>query len=86
MHDLGDLLVRAGLAEPVVDVDRIEISYAELRAAVGDLRACGAVNVAGGRRRSLTGRARWRAFEQRLRQISGEARLTLTLEVIFGQA
>lgn len=86
MHDLGDLALQAGLAEPVVDVDRIEISYADLGAAIGDLRACGAVNVAAARRRSLTGRARWDAFEQRLRERQRLPRLTLTLEVIFGQA
>jgi malonyl-CoA O-methyltransferase len=86
MHDLGDLALAAGLTEPVLDVDRIEVSYADLAALVRDLRACGAVNVAAGRRRSLTGARRWAAFEARLRGSLGGARLTVTLEVVFGQA
>jgi malonyl-CoA O-methyltransferase len=86
MHDLGDLALAAGLAEPVLDVDRIQVSYADLPALVRDLRACGAVNVAGGRRRSLTGVRRWRAFEARLRAAAGGPRLVATVEVVFGHA
>jgi malonyl-CoA O-methyltransferase len=86
MHDLGDLALAAGLAEPVMDVDRIEVSYADLGSLVRDLRASGAVNVANGRRRSLTGPKRWRAFEQRLLAQRRDQRLTVTLELVFGQA
>ncbi len=63
MHDLGDLALAAGLAEPVLDVDRLEVTYADLAGLVRDLRAAGAINVAGGRRRSLTGPKRWQRFE-----------------------
>ena len=31
MHDLGDALVRAGLAEPVMDVERYTLTYADVR-------------------------------------------------------
>jgi malonyl-CoA O-methyltransferase len=85
MHDLGDLAVAAGLAEPVLDVDRVEVTYADLAGLARDLRATGGVNVALGRRRPLTGRARWRKFEQRLLPKAGE-RLGVTVELIFGQA
>ncbi len=63
MHDLGDLALAAGLAEPVLDVDRLELTYERPAALVRDLRAWGAVNVAAGRRRELTGPKRWRAFD-----------------------
>ena len=66
MHDLGDLALAAGLAEPVLDVDRVEVTYRDLAGLVRDLRGMGAMNVAGGRRRSLTGRARWQRFEAAL--------------------
>jgi malonyl-CoA O-methyltransferase len=85
MHDLGDFALAAGLAEPVVDVDRVEVTYADATALVRDLRATGGVNVALGRRRVLTGRKRWQAFEQRLGPPVGE-RLSVTVELIFGQA
>ncbi|HUQ52378.1 MAG TPA: methyltransferase domain-containing protein [Gammaproteobacteria bacterium] len=84
MHDLGDLALAAGLAEPVLDVDRLEVTYADVAGLVRDLRGAGAVNVAGGRRRSLTGRERWRRFEARL--VPPEGRLAVTVELILGQA
>ncbi|MDE0372996.1 MAG: methyltransferase domain-containing protein [Rhodospirillales bacterium] len=72
MHDLGDLAARSGLAEPVLDIDRLTVAYSGIDRLVSDLRACGATNVAHGRRASLTGRKRWQAFRERL-AASGEA-------------
>jgi len=85
MHDLGDLALAAGLAEPVLDVDRIEVTYADVAGLVRDLRAVGAVNVAGGRRRSLTGRRRWGRFVERL-PVGPDGRFAVTVELILGQA
>lgn len=52
---LAPLLSAAGFAMPVVDVDRIQASYASLERLVRDLRAMGATNVLAGRsRRPLT--------------------------------
>ena len=84
MHDLGDLALAAGLAEPVLDVDRVEVTYRDLAGLVRDLRGMGAMNVAGGRRRSLTGRARWQRFEAAL--APADSRLAVTVELILGQA
>jgi malonyl-CoA O-methyltransferase len=86
VQTLGDLAVGAGLEEPVLDVDRIKVSYSELSAAIRDLRATGSTNTAGGRRRGLTGRGRWHRFVEALWQDQGEGRLSLTMELIFGQA
>jgi malonyl-CoA O-methyltransferase len=85
MHDLGDLAMAAGLAEPVLDVDRIEVTYADVAGLVRDLRAVGAVNVAGGRRRTLTGRHRWGRFVERLPR-NPDGRLPVTVELILGHA
>jgi malonyl-CoA O-methyltransferase len=84
MHDLGDLALAAGLAEPVLDVDRLEVTYPDVATLVRDLRGMGAVNAAGGRRRSLTGRARWQGFEAALAPADG--RLAVTVELVLGQA
>src|SRR5262249_36136820 len=84
MHDLGDLALAAGLAEPVLDVDRIEVTYADVQSLMRDLRAVGAVNTAGGRRRRLTGRERWRGFTAGLHRSQG--RFAITVELILGQA
>jgi malonyl-CoA O-methyltransferase len=89
VQTLGDLAVRAGLEEPVLDVDRIRVSYGGLSGAIRDLRACGATNTASGRRRGLTGRGRWQRFVDALWREQGagdQRRLQLTVELIFGHA
>jgi malonyl-CoA O-methyltransferase len=85
MHDLGDLAMAAGLAEPVLDVDRFEVTYPDVAGLARDLKAVGAVNVALGRRRALTGRRRWGRFVERLPRGS-DGRLAVTVELILGQA
>lgn len=87
MHDLGDLALASGLAEPVLDVDRLEVTYPDPAALVRDLRGCGAVNTAAGRRRGLTGVSRWRAFERGLVASGGsDGRFAVTVELVLGQA
>jgi malonyl-CoA O-methyltransferase len=86
MHDLGDAAAAAGLAEPVLDVERMTLRYRDVADLVRDARACGAVNTAAGRRRALTGRKRWQAFAQALHGAARGERFDVTIEVIFGQA
>src|SRR5690606_204638 len=81
MHDLGDLAVSAGLAEPVVDVDRMELTYRDVDSMISDLRACGAVNVAAGRRRELTGPSRFRRFVAALEAQRRDGRIPVTIEL-----
>jgi malonyl-CoA O-methyltransferase len=85
MHDLGDFAMAAGLAEPVLDADRLAVTYSSVEGLLRDLRATGGVSTAGGRRRSLTAPGRWRAFEQQLVPVAGQ-RFAVTVELIFGQA
>ena len=86
MHDLGDAAAAAGLAEPVLDVERITLKYRDVVDLVRDLRASGATNVAAGRRRTLSGRRRWRAFAAGLDSARHGERFDVTIEAIFGQA
>lgn len=82
MHDLGDTLVRAGLADPVLDVDRLTISYRDSRRLFDDLTATGARNALAGRRRTLTGRRRFESMRAGLD--SGGASIRIELELVFG--
>ena len=86
MHDLGDLAARSGLAEPVMDVDRLQVTYGDLSRLVGDLRATGSTNVAYGRRTQLTSAVRWGAFCEQLEVQRVEDVLSISVELIFGQA
>jgi malonyl-CoA O-methyltransferase len=87
MHDLGDLVVRAGLAEPVLDRDVLTVTYEYIQSLRDDLRAAGSVNRTAGRNPGLTGRESYRRFRAGLEQCrNAEGRLSLTGEVVFGQA
>jgi malonyl-CoA O-methyltransferase len=57
MHDIADVAARSGLREPIVDVDRLTLTYGDSAQLHADLRSGGATNVAGGRRRGLTSRS-----------------------------
>ncbi len=86
MHDLGDLLGRAGLAEPVMDLDRMTITYRSPAALVRDLTGMGARNSARGRNPALTARSRWQRFEAGLEQQRRDGVLPVGIELIFAQA
>jgi len=86
MHDLGDGLVRARLAEPVLDVSRYTLTYATVDALMRDLRSTGAQNAASGRPRALTGRGRLQAMAESYESFRAEGVLPATQEVVFGQA
>ena len=86
MHDIGDALVRAGFAEPVMDVDRYTVTYETLDALLKDLKRCGATNATVGRPRGLTGSGRLATLANRYERHRVDGRLPATCEVIFGHA
>lgn len=84
LHDVGDALTRSGLAEPVLDVDRIELGYPDPLALMRDLKAIGAHNVSAGRPRTLLGRARLKRMSDAYEALRRGATLPATYEVIYG--
>ncbi len=86
MHDLGDAMLRAGLAEPVMDVERYTLTYPDVRALMRDLKAIGAHNVNAGRSRGLTGRQALARMTTAYEDLRREGRLPATFEVVYGQA
>jgi len=86
MHDIGDGLVRAGLAEPVLDVSRFTLTYPDLFSLMRDLKAIGAQNATSSRPRRLTGRKRMRKVEEAYEQFRMQGVLPASYEVVFGQA
>ena len=88
MHDWGDMLVQTGFAEPVMDMERITLSYETPARLLQELRELGR-NFHPKRFPALRGRA-WKAsLEQAIARhlVKGEdGRLTLTFEVIYGHA
>ena len=90
MHDLGDMLVAAGFAEPVMDAERITLLYEDGEALLADLRASGQTGAlartAGAPRRGLAGRGFRAALEARLAAQRREGKLAVRYEVVYGHA
>jgi malonyl-CoA O-methyltransferase len=86
MHDVGDMLVGAGFADPVMDQERITLSWAEPTKLLADLRLLGG-NLAPQRFAGCRSRA-WRG--RLLQALEGlraaDGRLQLTLELVYGHA
>ena len=81
MHDLGDMLVAAGLANPVMEMETITIDYGSGERLLDDLRASGQTNARADRPRGLSGRR----FGERLRAALARTP-RMTYEVVYGHA
>jgi malonyl-CoA O-methyltransferase len=81
MHDWGDMLLSAGFAEPVMDMERITLTFATPERLLQELRGLGR-NLRLGRFAGLRGR-RW---HRQLLDGLAQAPLQLTFEVIYGHA
>ena len=89
MHDWGDMLVNAGFAEPVMDMERITLTFETGDSLLAELRQLGR-NLHAGRFAALRGRG-WRDHLLRslaARQVatSPPRSLALTFEIIYGHA
>lgn len=88
MHDWGDMLVAAGFAEPVMDMERIELTFETPERLLQELRELGR-NLHPARFAGLRGRGWQDRLLQALRGLADPAqdgRLKLTFEIIYGHA
>lgn len=86
MHDLGDMLVQAGFADPVMDQETLTLSWDSPEALLAELRALGG-NVSPHRFAGLR-TPRWRdRLQSELRTLAGsDGRLRLGFEIAYGHA
>lgn len=86
MHDIGDMLVEAGFADPVMDQERIALTWRDAQRMLHDLYALGG-NLAPHRFAGLR-TAGWRAHHlQALERLRGDdGLLRLSLELVYGHA
>jgi malonyl-CoA O-methyltransferase len=88
MHDWGDMLVAAGFAEPVMDMERIELTFETPQRLLQELRELGR-NLHPGRFAGLRGRGWAERLHQALLRLADPAqdgRLKLSFEIIYGHA
>ena len=89
MHDWGDMLVQAGFAEPVMDMERITLTFATPQRLLQELRELGR-NLHPGRFVGLRGRG-WKAellqkMAERWADKQPDGQLSLTFEIVYGHA
>ena len=86
MHDVGDSLVSTRWAEPVMDSERITVTYRQLGTLMQDLKQIGAHNVTHGRPAGLTGRQRMQQLAEAYEAFREDGVLPASYEVVYGHA
>ena len=86
MHDIGDMLVSGGFADPVMDMDKLVYTYGDVDSLIRDLRNSGQTNAMPARRRGLMGRAAWKSMIQAYPRRQEDGRIQATMEIVYGHA
>jgi malonyl-CoA O-methyltransferase len=86
MHDIGDALMHARFADPVMETERLTVTYEGLGDLMRDLRVLGAQNATLGRPRGLTGRRRFASVKAAYEANRRQGRLPASYEVVYGHA
>lgn len=86
MHNIGDELLAAGYREPVMDAERLTLSYSDVFSLMRDLKGIGSHNVARDRSRGLTGKKQLDTMLQAYEQFRSDDRYPASFEVIYGTA
>ncbi len=86
MHDIGDMLIHAGFADPVMDMEPFTLTYASVMEVMRDIKQLGAHNVALNRTRGLTGKARFARFRAAYESLAQNGKIPATYEAVYGHA
>lgn len=86
MHDVGDDLLKAGFADPVMEAETITVNYQDVDKLMADLRAIGANATAEGGRMSLTTPSMLSKLRQAYDVYRVEGLLPASYEVVYGHA
>lgn len=86
MHELGDLLVRQGFADPVLDRDPVQLLYPDLRALLAELKLLGVNQVMARGEMGLMTPRRWQRLQAAYESFRRPDGLPLTYEVNYVHA
>lgn len=86
LHDLGDMLLEAGFADPVMDMEKVTLTYASLPELLAELRGSGGRCALQSRQKGLAGRGLRRRFDAGYAAQQQEGRYPVSFEVIYGHA
>jgi malonyl-CoA O-methyltransferase len=86
MHDVGDALLRARFADPVMDVERLTLTYPNVWKLMRDLKQIGAHNVTAGRPRGLMGKTQIQRLVEAYEYYRDDGVLPASYEIVNGHA
>ena len=87
MHDIGDMLLSAGLSQPVMDMEEITMQFSHFRDVLSDLKSIGATNAEKGRQRGLMTAGKLKRLQQAYEQIAFDGgQYSATYEIVYGHA
>jgi len=86
MHDLGDALVQAGLADPVMDMDLITLTYSDASMVMKDLKAIGANTIMKKKNKGLMTPNKLQKVIEAYEFFRKDQVIPASFEVVFGHA
>lgn len=86
MHHIGDMLVKIGFLDPVMDKYDTTVTYTTINQLVKDIKALGMSNAALDRPRGLLTPKRWQAVVSAYEQHRTDGVLPASLEIVHGHA
>ncbi len=87
MHDVGDLMLTAGLSQPVMDMEEITMQYSNFKDLLSDLKSIGATNAEIGRQRGLMTASKLKRLQQAYEEIAYKDECySATYEIVYGHA
>lgn len=86
MHDIGDMLMAAGFADPVMEMETITLTYGDAKAVMQDLRCIGAHNATAGRAPGMMGKEKWSRIVRNYEALRRDGKLPATFEIVYGHA
>ncbi|VAW74948.1 Malonyl-[acyl-carrier protein] O-methyltransferase [hydrothermal vent metagenome] len=86
MHDVGDALLKTRFADPVMDVERITVTYPDVWKLMRELKQIGAHNVTAGRPRGLTGKLQLQKLVSAYERYRQAGVLPASYEIVNGHA
>jgi len=86
MHDIGDDMLLSKLADPVLDMEMLTLTYKTIFDLMRDLKKVGAHNINQTRNHGLTGKGQLEKLKQAYEQFRCDGVLPLSYEVVYGHA
>jgi malonyl-CoA O-methyltransferase len=83
MHDVGDALIRAGFASPILECDKIIVNYDRVDALMRDLRRTGSANSISGRKKNFSTRRDFAHMVKTYESFRVDSKLPATFEVVY---